>query len=99
MVGTLPEDEYVGINRRRGVYFLGQSQHVRGVIVPLSLSTIHHRPDSLCLFGQVIDTIDSIGLHLRTMFYISTKNNQCCSHVKVKFIVNKGFLLLKLLIE
>ena len=99
MVGTLPEDEYVGINRRRCVYFLGQSQHVRGVIVPLSPSTIHHRTDSICLFGRVIDTIDSIGLHIRTMFYISTKHNQCCSHVKVKFIVNKGYLLLKLLIE
>lgn len=99
MVRTLPEDEDVGVNRRRCVYFLGQSQHVRGVIVPLSPSTIHHRPDSLCFFGRVIDTIDSVGLHIPTMFYFSTKHKQCGSHVKGKFFVKKEYMLLKLLIE
>ena len=61
--GTLPEDEYVRINRRGWVFILGQSQHIRGVIKSLSPATILQFPEFHSLIFQVVNTINSICPH------------------------------------
>jgi len=48
--------------------FCANRNNIRGVIIPLSLSTIHHCPNGLCLFGGVVNKIDSVGLHIYTIF-------------------------------
>ena len=62
--GTLPENEYVGINRRVGVFDLGQSQHICGVVIPLSTSPIQHLPDFHGLIFQILNTVDGVCLHI-----------------------------------
>ena len=64
--GTLFDDEYAGINRRSCIYFLSQSQHICGIIIPLCPPLIHHLPNSHSPIGPVLRTIDGIGLHAHT---------------------------------
>ena len=45
---------------------MGHSQNICGVVIPLCPATIHHLPDSRSLIVPVLDTIDSIDLHIHT---------------------------------
>jgi hypothetical protein len=72
---------------------LGQSQCISRVIDPLSVPAIHHRPDALCIIGRVINTIDSVDLHIHTMFWILNKHKQRRSRVKRKIAYKEVFFI------